>query len=283
MTRPPEKVARQMAEALRRYQPIIRAAHGNGVSEADTTKLVLDLLQDVFGYDKYTEIRSQEEVKGGYCDLVVRLEAAPQDQFIIEVKAIGLELTDAHVKQAIDYAANKGVDWAILTNGRDWHVYKVLFEKPIGNERVLEVDLTAVTPRVSAPEIADLFIIHRRGIERSLLDQYHARKQATNRFLLAALVLDDEVVKVIRRELKRVNPAVRVTAEEITKALREQVLKSEVVESEEANVARRRVRGANRPLRTRTARAIQAAVAESQESVAGEMPTSQPSRAPGAP
>lgn len=55
-------------------------------------------------------------------------------QFLIEVKAIGTELKDAHVKQAVDYAANQGTDWVVLTNGLSWRIYKVTFTKPIEHE-----------------------------------------------------------------------------------------------------------------------------------------------------
>ena len=37
--------------------------------------------------------------------------------YLIEVKAIGSDLKENHVKQAVDYAANEGVDWVLLTTG----------------------------------------------------------------------------------------------------------------------------------------------------------------------
>jgi hypothetical protein len=41
-------------------------------------------------------------------DLAVKID--DEIRFIIEVKAIGIDLKDAHVKQAIDYAANEGLN-----------------------------------------------------------------------------------------------------------------------------------------------------------------------------
>ena len=245
----PAKVAKRMSAALRRFQPIIEQARKEDVSEADTVKLVLDLLEELFGYDKYTEVTSQEEIRGSYCDLVVNIGGARQ--FVIEVKAAGLELTDAHVKQAVDYAANKGVDWAILTNGWVWRVYKVLFGKPIDKELVLQADLGEVNPRVSSQDLTQLYPMTREGIGRELLEEEHARKQATNRHLLGAIILDDSVLKIVRRELKRVTPGVKVTTDEIAKALAEEVLKREVVESEDAESAKRKVRATSRALRAR--------------------------------
>ena len=39
---------------------------------------------------------------------------------LIEAKAMGGELKDAHVKQALDYAATQGVDWVVLTTAAQW-------------------------------------------------------------------------------------------------------------------------------------------------------------------
>ena len=60
-------------------------------------------------------------------------------RFLIEVKAVGIELKDIHIKQAIDYAANEGIEWVILTNGAVWRVYNVHFGQPIEKILVCEV------------------------------------------------------------------------------------------------------------------------------------------------
>ncbi len=46
-------------------------------------------------------------------------------------------------KVAINYGANKGIEWALLTNGRQFQFYKILFEKPISKRLVFEVGFTA--------------------------------------------------------------------------------------------------------------------------------------------
>ena len=73
-------------------------------------------------------------IRGMYCDLATKLDGTAQA--LVEVKAIGLELKDQHVKQAVDYAANQGVDWVVLTNGTHWRIYNVIFGKPIDQDLV---------------------------------------------------------------------------------------------------------------------------------------------------
>ena len=113
----------------------VRRQGRRDVGESDTVTIVTDMLAEIFGYDKYSEITSEHAIKGTYCDLAIKLEGG--NQSIIEVKAVGLGLKDQHVKQAVDYAANQGVEWVVLTNGVTWRVYKVFFVRPIDHELVI--------------------------------------------------------------------------------------------------------------------------------------------------
>ena len=67
--------------------------------------MVTDILQEIFGYDKYTEF----SIRGTYCDLAIIDPRNKKIRFLIEVKAVSIALNDNHVKQAIDYGANAGV------------------------------------------------------------------------------------------------------------------------------------------------------------------------------
>jgi hypothetical protein len=170
---------------------------------------------------------------------------------LIEVKAIGLELREQHVKQAIDYAANQGVDWVVLTNGIIWRVYRVTFAKPIDKELVIEIDLTAVNPK-NDKDVECLYLFCKEGWIKSVLGEYHEQRQALSRFFLGAVILSDPVLQVLRRELKRLSPDVKVDVDEIRSVLVSDVLKREVTEGEEAEVAKRKVaRAAAKPLRVR--------------------------------
>ena len=138
----PKKVAERLVLGLKRYQPILAAAKARDVGETDTVTIIKDMLADVFGYDKYSELTSEYAIRGTFCDLAVKLDGKLST--LIEVKAIGIDLKEQHVKQAVDYAANQGVDWVLLTNGNRWCVYHVLFTRPIQTELVVDIDFSVL-------------------------------------------------------------------------------------------------------------------------------------------
>jgi hypothetical protein len=169
---------------------------------------------------------------------------------LIEVKAIGLALKDAHIKQAVDYAANQGVEWVAVTNGNLWRVFRVIFGKPIETELVLDIDLLALNPK-SAADLDSVYLLTRESMLKSGLYAYHDHLQATNKFYLAAVVLSDPVLETVRRELRRLSDA-KVEIEELREALEKDVLKREVLEGDKALGARKKVtKAAGKMLRVR--------------------------------
>lgn len=246
----PNKVAERLVAGLKRFQPVLLAAKSRDVGESDTVTIIVDMLAEVFGYDKYSEITSEYAIRGTYCDLATKIEGALQS--LIEVKAIGLELKEAHVKQVVDYAANQGVDWVVLTNGSYWRFYKVTFTKPIAHELVVDVDFCSLNPK-SAKDIEALYLFCKEGWIKSVLGDYHSQKQALSRFFLGAIVLTDPVLEVVRRELRRVSPDVKINIEEIRTVFTAEVIKREVMEGDKAEEARKKIaRAASKALRKMT-------------------------------
>ena len=233
-----KKMAERIQSGLKRFVPILSAQRDRDVSEADTVTLVKDLLSEVFGYDKYAELTSEHAIRGTFCDLAIQFDG--KLQLLIEIKAIGSALQDRHVKQSIDYACNQGVEWVVLTNGIEWVLFHVLFKKPIDKEEIVRLNLVEIDPRRDE-DLEKLYLLTRTGLTKDALGAYRDRQDATNRFLLSAVLLNSDVVlKTIRRELRRVTN-IMVDQEEVVKALREQVIKRETLEGDAAQAAARRL------------------------------------------
>ena len=96
------RVSNRITTQLKRYRSILTNIQKRDVSEADTVTVINDMLADVCGYDKYHQVTSQYAIRGTFVDLAVMVD--DDIRFLIEVKAIGIDLKDIHVKQAIDYA-----------------------------------------------------------------------------------------------------------------------------------------------------------------------------------
>ena len=238
----PSKVEARLVAGIKKFQSILTDAQKRDVNESDTVIIITDMLSEIFGYDKYSELTSEKNIRGSFCDLATKVDNVVQT--LIEAKAINQELKDGFVRQAVDYASNEGVDWVVLTSGNVWRVYKVTFTKPIDHELILEINFLALNQH-SPADLEQLFLLTKESWAKSALSDYYDQKQALSKFSISAVILSDPILTCIRRELRRLSPDVKIDVEQIRCVLEQEVLKREVVEGEKAEEAHKRIARAN--------------------------------------
>ena len=233
-----KKALDRFIKTVPRFQKVLQAAKDRDVNESDTVSIINDIFGEVFGYDKFLEVTSEVAIRGTYCDLALKVD--DKVYFLIEVKAIGTELKDAHMRQAVDYGANHGVQWVMLTNGIEWRVYRIRFEQPISFDLVCNFDFLSLNPKDEKDQ-EFLFLLSKEGLNRNARDDFYEKVQSVNRYVIGSLILGEPVLAFIRRELKRLSDGIKVEIDEVETIVRTEVLKREVVEGEEADTAKARV------------------------------------------
>lgn len=170
--------------------------------EADTRHLVTDILVDALGYDKYENLTAEFAVRGDFADYGIRIDK--QLVAFIEVKRISQKLSASHLRQVESYALKEGVQWAILTNAQVWQVYHVSPGKGQQSEVVLVFEVDILDESVKNSQKADLlFLISREGISRGRLDDYMSAQNAVSPKTLRPILLSEEVLDEIRRQVKK--------------------------------------------------------------------------------
>lgn len=132
----PLKTQQRIIANMGKYQRILKKAIDQDINESDTAMIITDMLSELFGYEKFSEITSEYSIRGTYCNLAIRID--DKVKLLVECKAVGIELKENYVKQAVDYAANQGIEWVVLTNGALWRIYRLIFAKPKDKELVSE-------------------------------------------------------------------------------------------------------------------------------------------------
>lgn len=237
----PAKVKDRLVTTIKRFQPIVSKARDKDINESDTVTIIVDILSEMLGYDKYTEITSEFAIKKTFCDLALMLDNTPR--ILIEVKAAGIDLKEQHIKQAVDYGSNSGVDWVVLTNAYTWKVYKVIFGKPVTTDLIYEFNLPDINTRKDQ-ELEFLYYLTKESIQKGSkagLSDYVAQKQVLNRFVIGQMLMDESVISAIRKNLKKMASESKATNEEIAKILVEEVIKREVIDGDKAAEAKKAV------------------------------------------
>lgn len=239
----PQKIQSRISDGLKKFQPIVESAKIRDVSESDTVVMLTGILSDILGYDKYIDITTELAIRGTYCDLALKIN--DKLSILIEAKAVGIDLKEPHVKQVVDYAANKGIEWVILTNSVSWRVYKVVFSKPIQNILVCDIDFLKLRPK-AIQDIETLFLLSKEAVAKNSLDEYFTQKQATNKFMIGNLLSEESVLNALKKELKQIYPDIKVTNDEIKNVLISDIIKREIIEGEASEEAKKKIAKANK-------------------------------------
>lgn len=250
----PEKVKERLIAGVKKYQPILAKARDKDINESDTVTIISDILSDVFGYDKYSEITSEYAIKKTFCDLAIKLDGSPR--LLIEAKAAGLDLKDQHIRQAVDYGSNSGVEWVVLTSGIIWKVYKILFSKPVVSELIYEFDMSTVNPK-RASDVELLYMLTKEAMTKSSktsLEEFVTYKQFFNRFTVGQILVTDPVLDAIRRTLKKVAPDAKISNDEIRQMLADEIIKREIFDGDKAVDAKKKVGKALKPIASKPSR-----------------------------
>lgn len=241
MNKLPKKFVDRIGVSLKKYQRISVAQQKADVAEADTVTLVKDILADVFGYDKYEELTSEHQIKATYCDLAVKIGG--KLRLLVEVKSAGSSLAENHLRQVIDYGAHQGIHWVILTNAVEWRLVRIYVSNQISHEEVCRIALGNLNPK-SEEHLQHLFLFAKEGMSIDAMDAFHQHAQLFNRFTIASIMRSEPVVNVVRRELRRLFPDIRVDNENLQTMIESEVIKREALEGDKAKEAAARVKKA---------------------------------------
>lgn len=140
---------------------------------------------------------------------------------IIEVKAMQLDLSDKHIRQAVHYGADEGIDWVLLTNGREFSLYRVIFGKPIEYKQVFYYDIRDLN--VFKKSLASFEYLTRKCMLSGDLEKFWKMNQATEPQNLCKYLYDINILKFLKRSLKK-DAGLNFSEEEILDSIHEIII-----------------------------------------------------------
>jgi predicted type IV restriction endonuclease len=193
-----ENQLREFKEKLKTYKRKYLRKEFAKVDESATRIMTNSFLTEVLGYKELEEIKTEYRIRSEYADYVVQLRR--KKHFVVEVKSIDIDINDKHLRQSLSYAANEGIDWILLMNGRQIQLYRVGFGKPITTQLIYKLDLIDNEDFKKAPEL--LWYLTKKAVEKNDLEDFWKRSNALKADYLAKLLYSEDIVKRLRNDLK---------------------------------------------------------------------------------
>lgn len=195
-----EHQVQQLEKRLREYRKKYLTKKQNLELDESATRLMVNyFLTGVMGYVELDDIKTEYNIRGEYADYVIQL--ARKKHFVIEVKSIQIDLNERHLRQSTSYAANEGIDWILLFNGRQVQLYRVIFAKPISVHKVFDFDLSNLSTIKQASE--HLIYLTKAAVARGEMETYWKRFDALTPASLIKTIYTADVIKAIRLKTKK--------------------------------------------------------------------------------
>jgi predicted type IV restriction endonuclease len=184
---------------FKKYISDFRQSYNRDIkNEHETSRLVSKFCEGVLGY-KSLEISLEHRVKHKYVDYAIVLDE--EVQFFIEVKRTSLALKERHIEQATSYAAQVGVHWVLLTNGKKWKMYRLSWDKKgIQDNLVWDVDILEDKVKDS---ISKLSMLHKKNITKGMLDAYFNKQETLSPENILQAIFHEKILHLICLNLKK--------------------------------------------------------------------------------
>ena len=212
-----------------KYKKLLQKGKSNDINESDTVDIIASMLVDLFGYDRFEDITREYAIKGTYCDLALKINK--KVKLLIEVKAIGIELKENHIRQAVSYGATEGISWIILTNGINWKLFKLVHTDRVQENLVCDIYFDNINLRKESLEIDQMFLISKIGFSKGLVENIFEQQQLVNRYNIGSILMSDKVANVVRSQLRSINTGVKINNDEVKMIIENEIIKREIIEN----------------------------------------------------
>lgn len=209
-----DKQIQEVREKLKSYKRKYLRKEFSKLDESATRIMTNSFLTEVLGYRELEDIKTEYRIRGEYADYVIQV--GRKKHFVVEVKSIQLDLDKKHLRQSLNYAANEGIDWILLLNGRQVELFKVNFGKPIESKLVFRIDLMDKADFKAAAEL--IVFLTKKCVLKNELDEFWKRVSTLAPNSLAKLLYSENTAKSLRQLIKK-ETGIYFQLEEVSEAL----------------------------------------------------------------
>lgn len=217
------RVRDRVRRGIKKYGKFFADAKAAKKSEADLSGLMFMMLEEVFGYDKTSEVSAEYRIRAQFADYAIKLSGKPV--ILVEMKGPTVRLTQNHLLQVSAYAMQLGIEWVVLGNGLVWQLFHISRTTPLEEDPVFECDLSEGAKQETVEKLCALtreYVI--RGEPRKIYEKVQAvRPQNLLRSLYSEPVLSE-----MRRSLKA-STGYKADIDELQELIDRHLLRPELV------------------------------------------------------
>lgn len=196
-----QEIIDAIRDEFRKLHPrLVEIAGAARSSEEEVRRWCIDALENALGYDKGKEIDTEVPVLGQRADIVLKRDG--QIFLVIECKNTRSKLSAKVRDQAAGYATSLSAEWAVITNGQIWKLYRII-PVPGRDPRFIEIFDVALLDEdgVSESDAESLYLLTSRAVFGGDLEKMSHRVACMSKKRLLNALESDRVIKALKTEL----------------------------------------------------------------------------------
>ena len=174
------------------------------LTEADTRAHFIDPLVRALGYHEIGDVQHELYVQDAKQFLDYLLFVDNKSRVAVEAKALDIGISDANGgAQVVQYAVILGVEWGVVTNGRQWRLYQTAAKGPLADKLILSVDLIGWETDGQFETVFDqLWLVSKESLDSGAGPETWLSAKQLNETLRATLVdATSPEIKLLRKRL----------------------------------------------------------------------------------
>lgn len=224
-------IDKRVTAKLKKFAEVFTKAREDEANESDTVMYLIKFFEEVLGYDPLVgEITKEVPIKERHCDFSVVLDK--KTHFLVEAKSAGIKSLNAkHIEQAENYASRAPINWVLLTNGVEWHLYHVAFDPVAGISHNLVFELNFLEKWKTDPDLVwdTLSVLSKGNVQENGLETFYEQKKLLSPKAVVKVLLGEEVLKKVRHELNK--PRLHLEFEDVSRAVWNVLSKEAIAEA----------------------------------------------------
>jgi len=233
-----QKLDKEIKKKLLHCRSLVEGIAKADSNEAETRSRVDYLFEAVMGYDRFKHITQEYGIHTAgdtvHCDIAIQLDREKsKPDLLVEVKKVGIDLSSKHIRQAASYGIEKGCEWILLTNSREWKLYHISFTQPPQTKLVDFWNIINDDPVKLAGKFE---LVSYKNIKKGGLARLWEKSNVLTAQNLLKIILSEDSIISIRRGLKK-STDVTVSPEEIVGAVRHLLNEGALAEMEKIKIS----------------------------------------------
>jgi predicted type IV restriction endonuclease len=218
-----EQAATLIRATLDELKQLVSSPDAPRLTESDTKAHFVEKYIEALGYQGLADVSREYFVKNSQEFIDYMLKSGGERILAVEAKALQVALTDKAGAQLVQYCSVEGIEWCVLTNGRELRLYNQYLKGALEEKLLMKLDLLAYNSDEEFEAIFEqMWLISKEGVTTpSGIRTWMQHQQLDKAMRSRLLDPTSTIVKSIRRSLA--DEEIQVTSETVAQWFRTQL------------------------------------------------------------